>query len=127
VRCHILDGIGQVLVCRDRTSDIAGKRGIGSPHSLLFWRSRLRYGLAWLFSTGIAEILLIADETKFSQKDSAEWKKRSDLLRQALARLTVITRYHSVYGESFEMEQRGYEPPRFRRRNWFGWYVEWQP
>jgi hypothetical protein len=74
-----------------------------------------------------AEILLIVDETQFSQKNPEEWKHQSDRLREIVKRLTVRIRYHSVYGEYFEIENQGFEPTRYRRRNWLGDYVEWQP
>jgi hypothetical protein len=91
------------------------------------WTNRGVLQKGEIFTTGIAQILLIVDESKFSREKSVEWKERSDRLRQVLRRLTVIIRYHSVYGEFFEIERRGFEPPRYRRRNWLGQFVEWQP
>ena len=91
------------------------------------WTDRGALQKGEVFATGIAQILLIVDEKKFNPNNRAEWKQQSDRLRQVMKHLTVKTKYHSVYGEFFEIEKRGLEPPRFRRRNWLGWYVEWQP
>jgi hypothetical protein len=77
--------------------------------------------------SGAAEILLIVDETKYSQKISKQWMERSDLMRKVLQQLTVRIRYHSVYGEYFEIQNAGYETTRYSIRDGHGQYVEWQP
>jgi hypothetical protein len=73
-----------------------------------------------------ADILIIVDESQFSQKDPVEWRRRG-LLMDVVNRVTVKIRYHSVYGEFFESENQGQKPTRYCRRNWLGRYVEWQP
>jgi hypothetical protein len=79
--------------------------------------------------SGDADILLIVDERKFSPNNPEEWAKQRDRLREAVKHLTVTIQYHSMYGEAFEIQADGLgiEPPRLRRRNWLGRFVEWQP
>ena len=78
--------------------------------------------------SGIAEILIIIDETLVSSKDDPEkWKQRGQQLRDAVRRLTVSIEYHSVYDEHFVIEKRGLNPERFWRRGWFGRFSEWEP
>jgi hypothetical protein len=78
-------------------------------------------------TSGISEILLIVDETKFSQKYPQEWKAQSDRIKTVLERLTVDIKYHSVYNEYFEIERKGLETPKYRKRSWTGSYNDWEP
>lgn len=75
----------------------------------------------------LADILFIVDESQFSRQKPEQWKEQSRRLAEALSRLTVDIKYHSVYGEYFELESELFKPPRHRRRNWLNRYVEWQP
>jgi hypothetical protein len=80
-----------------------------------------------LAASPLGEILIIVDETKFSQKNPDQWAQQSERLKAVVKHLTVDIRYHSVFGERFEIEKQGLQPARFRRRNWFGRFVAWYP
>jgi hypothetical protein len=79
--------------------------------------------------TGRAEILLIVDENKYKKSviRPDEWEALGKKLRPIAARLSVAIKYHSEYGEAFEITKEGLRPPRFKKRNLFGQYIDWEP
>jgi hypothetical protein len=79
-------------------------------------------------ATGIAEILLIVDESDEKRKKQPDiWKAQGEDLRRIVAkRLKLSIKYHSEYDEAFEITKAGLDPERFRKR-WLGRWYDWQP
>jgi len=88
----------------------------------------------------LADILLIVDQHKFDRDkpasasitcegkivDKPDWAMLSSCLKTAAKRLTVAVRYHSMYGEHFEMKQQGLNPAQFSQLRGNKW-VAWEP
>jgi hypothetical protein len=66
---------------------------------------------------------------KYKKQDllPGQWEDLGKKLRAISTRLTVSIKYHSEYGERFEIKKQGLPPAQFSRVNLLGQLVRWEP